>query len=119
MPIFKTKFSITSRYTEIEDNNRHPLFEDVKPLTPQQMLVRCANGQPISVHKPTEQIKLNSKFYQDGDKMDVMDTIRLQLIEKSKRISDSKSDGAVNTLSSTAPTDTIEEKKESKRSEES
>ena len=113
MPIFRTKFSPKSRYTELVDNNRHPLFEDVKPLTPQQMLVRCANGQPISVHKPTEQIKLNSKFYQDGDKMDVMDTIRLQLKEKSKKL------GAVNTLSSTAPSDTNSKIEESKRSEES
>ncbi len=119
MPIYQTNFTRKTRHTELIDNNRHPLFEDVKPLTPQQMLVRCANGQPISVHKPSDQIKFNSRFYQEGDKMDVLDTIRLQLIEKQKKFSGAKPDGAVAPLSSTAPTDTNDEEQGSQRSEES
>ena len=100
MPIVKTKFSPIP-YFETVDRTTHPGLDVVKPLTVAQMLYRAQKGQPISVRKFGEdQIKFNGRFY-NGEKLDVYDSI----LKEQKRL---KSRGAVNTLSSTAPADTIQ-----------
>lgn len=99
MPIFKTKFSVSCKHTETIDNTEHPAKELIKPLTPQQMLTRVQNNQPICCHKyDNDQMRFNGRFF-SGEKLDVYDSILLEKKRLQKR-------GAVETLSSTAPADT-------------
>lgn len=116
MALFNSKFNQGYIYTEIVDDTRHPLFEEVKPLTPHQMLLRVANGQPISCSKPnSERIMFNNRFF-DMEKLDVIDTLRLQQKELAKRFNRPQSVGAETPLSSSAPGDTNDENLDPKRS---
>lgn len=83
----KSKFHITKPFTEVVDNERHPLFQDVTPLTPQQMLYRQQQGMPISVSTPEARFTINNKFH-SGDKLDVYDTLYRQKKKLDSKIKD-------------------------------
>lgn len=73
----KSKFHIAKPFTEVVDNDRHPLFQDETPLTPQQMLYRQQRGMPITVSTPEARFTINNKFH-SGDKLDVYDCLYKQ-----------------------------------------
>lgn len=120
--IIKTQFTKQSPMALELSDELHPLFDATPPLSPQQMLRRTINGQPISVYKPEERLKFNNHFFK-GDKFDVMDTVksfndrmkqrRQEAFEKEKSLKQefeefkrAKANGTVDSLSSTVLTDT-------------
>lgn len=89
----KSKFHITKPFTEVVDNERHPLFQDVTPLTPKQMLYRQQQGMPLTVSKPEARFTINNKFH-SGDKLDVYDTLYKQKKSLDSRMKNADSTAA-------------------------
>lgn len=84
--MFKTQFTNKHRHTVCISTETHPLFEEVSPLTPAQMLRKVANGQPLSCPLPKPNLPLNHKFF--NDKFDILDTaiaVNRRLSEETKR----------------------------------
>ena len=73
--IIKTQFTSKAPMALELSDKLHPLFDATPPLSPQQMLRRTVNGQPISVYRPEERLNFNNHFFK-GDKFDVMDTVK-------------------------------------------
>lgn len=111
-----SKFHITKPFVEPVDDRAHPLFEDVRPMTPKEMLYRQSKNMPISVSTPAQRVKVNDRFH-SGDKFEVYDYLNSKLTDVKSKInfkkSYSKSDGTIETLSSIVPSDTANENKES------
>ena len=122
-------FSNKSRFVSHLDTTPHPLKEDVPPLSIGEMLRRSVSGIPLSIPKPKENLPLNGNFF--TDKFDILDTAlrldtkilnerkqdllkqkerdkadRIAFEEWKKQQVQSALTGAVDPLSSTAPTDT-------------
>lgn len=120
--VIKTQFTSKAPMALELSDKLHPLFDETPPLSPQQMLRRTINGQPISVYKPEERLKFNNHFFK-GDKFDVLETVksfndkmkqrRQEALDKEKSLKQefedfkrAKANGTVDPLSSTVPTDT-------------